>query len=515
MTNRPFTYAVALLGAGHAPFLGPHLWAIRQADPDALVTVLFDRDAAHEIDLLSRAHPTVRFLRSDETLSGGRHARIARKLRHWSRLARHAGDGPVALLDVDTILQRRLRDAIDGTFDVGFTCRPPSFAGYPINTGVMLMRSGLIGARVLDTLASDAERIIHDPKLHDEAIAQSGAIDQHALRQLIGMDGYDQTLSVTIGGRPVRFRGLPCSAFNQTECEPLTAATRVVHYKAGWHPILLYGAPFTDARPRDSSREQLALFRNTLSRSNTEIARAIVASAAARHRSAFRDAAPTSFVERGILHSEMLAICATAADLGLDTIVESGRFQGQSTLVLAEWGRRHGVEIVSLERLRDANAVFAEGRLTPYDNVRLVYADALRALPRVLETLTDRRVGVLLDGPKGGPAVQLILDAFQRFPNVRAGWIHDMRLGSPQRDALDRAGLRSWCTDDLAYVEAHRDLDEACIATEQDGSPHAWRPYAKGDHRIESYGPTLAVLFPEPDRSIGTRPTQAATTQPA
>ena len=43
------------------------------------------------------------------------------------------------------------------------------------------------------------------------------------------------------------------------------------------------------------------------------------------------------YEERGILHSEMLAICSICKKLNIDIIIESGRGRGQSTEILSKF----------------------------------------------------------------------------------------------------------------------------------------------------------------------------------
>jgi 2-polyprenyl-3-methyl-5-hydroxy-6-metoxy-1,4-benzoquinol methylase len=84
--------------------------------------------------------------------------------------------------------------------------------------------------------------------------------------------------------------------------------------------------------------------------------------------------------------------------------------------------------------------------------------------------------------------------AFAQSPDVLCGFIHDMRRETPQREFLDAAAGRTFFTDDEDYVREHRPLDQSCLPRGE-VTVHTWRPNMKGQDRIPSYGPTLAVMF--------------------
>ncbi len=76
-------------------------------------------------------------------------------------------------------------------------------------------------------------------------------------------------------------------------------------------------------------------------------AKRMVQSAAAKHVEKFRKILG-GFEERGILHSEMLAVCSICEELKTEVILESGRARGQSTLILAKYFENSPVKILSV-----------------------------------------------------------------------------------------------------------------------------------------------------------------------
>jgi hypothetical protein len=207
-----------------------------------------------------------------------------------------------------------------------------------------------------------------------------------------------------------------------------------------------------------------------------------------------------SHESRGIFISEMAAVIGLAKELNLDLFIESGRARGFSTYILAKYLGTQGVEIHSFERRRDDDAIYAETRLAGTPNLTLHYGDACTAIPALLRRNAGRRIGILLDGPKGRMALELLSECCMRS-NVLVGFIHDMRrreAGAPAKSRLlcEAYFPRAFYTDADEYVARYRHMDQLML-----DSHDSWRPHHKGDQHVGSYGPTLAVMaFSEDDR---------------
>ncbi len=490
-------FVTTIYGRDYAPFLAAHLHAIGEAYPDATVLVLWRDLPPREVEALRIGFPRARFEPIEDPIEGGLHQRIARKLHAWVAACAHFPDGPIAMLDCDALPFRPLGPVMEGEWDVVFTWKDEPF---PINTGVMLFRSGRIARVVLGEMASRVERIIARQDLLNTALGSSGAADQHALREMIGWVHYDRDIVRTIDGHEIVFRGVPCRELNETNCRPITDDLRIIHYKTGWHPILLEGKPWTANRPQDRCREMYEHFQSVRAQSDRAVARRVVLDSARALRDRFAPFAD-GYEERGILNSEMLAACAVAQSLGAQIIIESGRARGQSTRTLARYFAGTGVRIISLELERDADAQYAEEQLRPFPHVQLLYGDAFRTLPSLLERHAGQRVALLVDGPKGLPAIDLIDRAHSEHENVVASFLHDTRRQTPQRERLESGSYRAFFTDDPEYVETFGALDRACEPKAgQAITMHTWRPYMKGEDKIPSYGPTLAIILPRPAR---------------
>lgn len=530
-------FVTTLYGAAYAPFLAPHLSSIaRQRGEQAEAVVLWQDLPRSEISTLSLAYPWARFVETHETIGGDLHQRIPRKMHAWLQAAQMYPDRKIAFLDCDAVVVGDVLEyfadatgAERGGWDITFTWKDEVF---PINTGVMLARSGEVAAVVFRAMIQRIEQVVKDKSQLGMALGSSGAADQFVLREMVGFCNYDRTAIKEVvdsegtgGVRRVAFRGVPCRQLNEINCGAITPEVRVIHYKTGWHPILLEGKDFTANRPKTRCAEMFAYWHELEAESARESARLAVFASAERARAKFEPIAD-GYEERGILQSEMLAVCGVCEALDVDVVIESGRARGQSTLTMARYFAGSKTRIVSLEWLRDADAEFAEQRLAAYKHVELQYGNAHRLLPQVLEQLAGLRVAVVLDGPKGQEAIELIAKCFAGNSNgsagtpraeVVAGFIHDMRQGTSQRATLSRplqaveaavssgtggATPRVFFTDDPAYCERFGGLDCVCLPKDEASiTVHSWRPFKKGHEESVSYGPTLAVWFPVPART--------------
>mgnify|MGYP001765801914 CR=1 FL=1 len=203
-----------------------------------------------------------------------------------------------------------------------------------------------------------------------------------------------------------------------------------------------------------------------------------------------------SYETRGVFNSEMAAILAVCHRLGIDMVVESGRARGQSTRILAKYLASTGVALHSFERARNADTEHADRQLAGAPNTTLHYGDARIAIPALLAGTTAKRIAVLIDGPKGRKALDLLDAARAANPAVVVGFVHDLsnrEKGRPNyaRRAAERDYPGAFFTDDETYVAATRHLD-ANISVVNDGT--TWEPYRMGGLDIGSYGPTVGIF---------------------
>jgi hypothetical protein len=176
----------------------------------------------------------------------------------------HEGEDQLVLADADTLIVRDLSAFFsDSAADVIFTWKPENV---PVNTGVMLVKSGPPATTFFRRLEERTVEILETPELYQQANDPAlgyGAADQMALMQLVGFEREKTGYAIEVGGVPVQLRAEPCSRLNETNSRPLSDEIHVIHYKGGWQPILLQGRPFSRFRTRADSWEMFALYLTT------------------------------------------------------------------------------------------------------------------------------------------------------------------------------------------------------------------------------------------------------------
>lgn len=211
----------------------------------------------------------------------------------------------------------------------------------------------------------------------------------------------------------------------------------------------------------------------------------LVMDACSAHLSGFEQAVTgTTYEKGGIWNSEMLVVCAVSAALGAEVVLESGRYRGQSTVVMSSFFP-HDVHIFSIERNRDDAAALAEERLRD-SGVRLLYGDSRAVVPLVARQVAGRRITLLVDGPKGQAAVELVQDAVGREADLVVAFVHDS--ASQEAKSLIRDAFNDvFFTDDADFVATFSYLDDPAYVA----------AYRKRSAASTSYGPTLAVILPD------------------
>ena len=219
-----------------------------------------------------------------------------------------------------------------------------------------------------------------------------------------------------------------------------------------------------------------------------------VLTSAQKHREEFSKIT-SGFEDRGILNSEMLAACSLAEDLGVEVFIESGRWLGQSTEILARYFENKPVIVESIEAFHDANALHVEKKLQGKKNLRLLYGDANLVVPRLVKKYHGKKIALLFDGPKGRAALDVFRLSLTLHDDVSVGFFHDMRqpteeMPNRSRSEMDSVFPESFYTDDTDFVREFSEVDAGCDTA-------LWRPYAIDGKKIGSYGPTLGTVVPE------------------
>lgn len=136
--------------------------------------------------------------------------------------------------------------------------------------------------------------------------------------------------------------------------------------------------------------------------------------------------ATQTYQKKGMFYSEVYLFLTRCQHHAVDLIIESGVKFGMSTRLLASaWDG----EIISVDQ---------KPVLVSYPRVQLLTGDSLKLLPQLLDERPQRRVGVLIDGPKGKAALGLKAACLQRA-GCRLVAVHDAERSRS-------AAVHSWDT---------------------------------------------------------------------
>jgi len=207
---------------------------------------------------------------------------------------------------------------------------------------------------------------------------------------------------------------------------------------------------------------------------------------------------PIPFLPRGILTSEAFAVCAAARLLGVSAIIETGVYEGRSSLFWRRWFNPawsidNSWRADCTERIKNTHITMIDG-----------YAEH-ELVPLVASV---GNVCVFIDGPKGQSAIDLAQRCLSHR-NVAFVAIHDMHRDEVTGDTLNEARLAlaatplwpTWFTDNQQFVDHFAYLDYDYIGRLDEHQNLRWFPgcYRNADglrvRHLGSYGPTVGFLF--------------------
>lgn len=256
--NTPLRFIISLFGDRHVNMLLPLLFSVETSTPGASVSVYWEDINSETILLLRRAFPGVEWIKTSYDFSRDVARRIASKtLVLEQAAAEKAGDrGWLAFLDADMLVVKDVRPFLEGiSADAVLTHR---LAPFPINSGVVVARAGEKAKRFLSVWREKTFDIVNTPHLYAQANngrLPYGAADQMALHMLLDYRTERVDYKLMLGDLELTIKMVPCDDLNETYSRPISARTRIIHYKGGWRYILFEGVPFTKNRPMADSWE--------------------------------------------------------------------------------------------------------------------------------------------------------------------------------------------------------------------------------------------------------------------
>ena len=188
----------------------------------------------------------------------------------------------------------------------------------------------------------------------------------------------------------------------------------------------------------------------------------------------FRFVEPVSYLAAGILPSEMVAFMAMCDEQEVDLVIESGRKNGYSTRTLSRWSQEKKVRVFSVET---EPIIASDATIKLHDHISLHRGDGHAFVQNAISNeQPSSRIAILLDGPKGQEAVDVITTVRQRLAFAA---IHDTahfrRLPkdrtapNPGRAAVKEA-CRGWGIEPIFSNDLTvdiRDIDDTCIPAGQ------------------------------------------------
>ncbi len=164
-------------------------------------------------------------LRLKSAMKRASHVHNTQKLDFWVSCVDQAPEGtPIVLLDADTVILRPLDDLWVQAFDVAYTVRAPGSFKYPINGGVVCLRSNPRSRAFMASWSAANRRMLGDKYAHVPWRQKYGGINQASLGYVLERERpADATLIA-----------LPCQEWN---CEDsawatFSASTRILHLKS-------------------------------------------------------------------------------------------------------------------------------------------------------------------------------------------------------------------------------------------------------------------------------------------
>ena len=259
-------YIVCYFGAKYAPMLGVLLQSIADVQPCRKV-VLLHYDTPADVLRMACNYPNVIARPVERQAYPAAMAAALKPLIHAAYRASPTLVGPALVVDCDMLVRRDPFGLFRADDDILFTTR---HGVWPINGGIIGIRDPHDPA-VSCFFRRWADRIVEiarDPTL--AAVARSdkhpyGHVDQMAFAQTICYDrGKSEFVLSVCGG--LMARAVDGYILNETRSIPIKPESRILHYKGGWHPILLDGHTFTRYRPMREGWEMFKLYCDTHAR---------------------------------------------------------------------------------------------------------------------------------------------------------------------------------------------------------------------------------------------------------
>jgi hypothetical protein len=495
-------------GSKHVPFVHTFLYSVTNSCPESKVVIGYFDFPEIERKLLEIAYPDVTFtkLELDDGSISTHAARASKKTKLWRELLENQvsmGDS-VIFMDIDTVMLSSPFEAFHGIKDLALTRK---LGKWPINSGVMFVRKSLTTLDFFQKWDENTQTVINSRSLNRQSELLGGGADQFSILQLLEIQESikDFKKHETYSSKfHLNVSFLPCDVFNQTESVPLRRGMKIIHFKAGWHEILLSDSKYTHNRPAKTSGELHKLWQGLYARSKNHLYKSVYEKAWLDQET-IGEIQRIPYEARGIYNSELVLICSMMKLLGLSVVLESGRARGHSTHVLSEiFKKDEKSKIISADFERNSDTEFSERRLDSYPRTILAYGHSNNLFDHLIATEipSDRDYVVLLDGPKSLNALFLSGRLIRNSHPPVLVFIHDMRrFESGDKPSFHRFLCqtlfdRVFFSDEFPITKSVVSSDETVFSPDIDSEWNRNEPFMKNFLPTGSYGPTLAIIIP-------------------
>ena len=211
---------------------------------------------------------------------------------------------------------------------------------------------------------------------------------------------------------------------------------------------------------------------------------------------------PLECASRGILASEGFAFCCYCKQHNIDLIIESGVYNGQSTLIWSKFFP--DIHIIAIDRELKQSTI---EKLAWNKKIILKKQAGRSFVHYCIKNNPEKRIAVFIDGPKGNAAIELTKQCFM-FENVFVAAMHDthkVSFNKPNktRTIVDDTHGFSFHSDNLEFVNQFSFMDSPKNYIGQGDEDIYWLPgylMSKKSGMIRSlgsYGPTISIMSKE------------------
>jgi hypothetical protein len=477
-----------IYGDKYLPMLWVHLQSTRLFSADIPVSIFFNDVSNHEIDLLKTSFPKVTLLKSTQSIEEqDMRKKIPLKLRLWSQACEKYPDNILYLIDCDTVLCSDLTGFIKEDYDILYTWKNEFF---PLNTGFMIVKSNNKVREFMRLWLKMTEETIENPVEFEEGIKINGGISQHTFAKIINTQSYDGITERNINGKAIRFKGVECKYLNETNCVPITQDTHIIHYKGGWHPILLENKPFSKNRPEDTCKEMFEYWGKIYRKvTKTSMQKFVLESCKENEKEFIKNLKRSN--KRSIFSHDMFVLYSVTQKLNIDIIIEAGESRMQKTEFLADYFCSTPVKIISIRDKEENDSNHSNKKTKKASNVKLIYGNVNQLIPNLLRQNCGKKVAILFNGAAKGKKINLFQKTISSFPEVIVGFFYNAEELPKEKDNLtpkviENSFERIFVTNDEKYISSLKHLNKFRLPKHD----------VLKENKEVSYYPPLAVVLP-------------------